>query len=153
MRFRTNVFTVPVLALLTLSACAPASTGGMMSGSTSASAARPDLSAFDGTWEGHVLRRDASDLNLVYSLTLNNYGNGVVGRIGYQNCLADLVSPVRSASVLTLTEQPIQGPCLGGSFKLYLLDGGQELAYVGYQGSNGQPVTGRPNTFGYLDRQ
>ena len=126
--------------------------GSSMSGSTAA-ASRPDLSAFDGTWEGRVIRRDASDLNVVYTVNLNNYGNAVVGRVSYQNCLADLVSPVRNGSVLTLTEQIIQGPCLGGSFKLYLLDGGQELAYVGYQGSNGQPVTGRPNSFGYLDRQ
>ncbi|ULH15743.1 hypothetical protein MF271_03640 [Deinococcus sp. KNUC1210] len=151
MRLKFSHLAVPVMAFLTLSACAPASMSGMLS--TSTSAARPDLSSFSGTWEGHVLRRDADDLNVVYSLNLNNYGNPVVGRIGYQNCLADLVSPVLSGSVLTLTEQVIQGPCLGGSFRLYLLEGGQELAYVGYQGSNGQPVSGRPNTFGYLDRQ
>lgn len=142
-----------MLALLALSACAPATMGGMMSASPSAASARPDLSTFDGTWEGRVIRRDANGLDVVYSLTLNNYGNPVVGRTSYQNCLADLVSPVLSGSVLTLTEQVIQGPCLGGSFKLYQLDGGQELAYVSSQGSNGQQVTGRPNSFGYLDRQ
>ncbi|GGQ98751.1 hypothetical protein [Deinococcus ruber] len=152
MQLKFSHLAVPVMAFLTLSACAPASMGGMMAGSA-ASATRPDLNGFGGTWEGHVLRRDASDLNVVYSLNLNNYGNPVVGRISYQNCLADLVSPILSGSVLTLTEQVIQGPCLGGSFKLYRLDGGQELVYVGYQGSNGQPVSGRPNTFGYLDRQ
>ncbi|WP_425147061.1 hypothetical protein [Deinococcus sp.] len=139
-----------LLAALSLSACAP------VLGSNSSAVQMgtvPDLTGFTGTWEGQIFRRDDHDTQRTYTVQLNNYGGPVVGKISYQNCLANLVSPVRQGNVLTLSEQPLQGPCLGGSFRLYLLEEGQEVAYVSRQLSSGRLSDGPPNSVGYLDQQ